>query len=81
MPEINEVRQYADFLNSKLKNKNIIQFNILNGRYKKHGPFENYNELIKNTPIKVIDIKTKGKFLYMILSNNLKVPYYSSSSL
>jgi formamidopyrimidine-DNA glycosylase len=71
MPEINEVRQYADFLNSKLKNKNIIQVNILNGRYKKHGPFTNYNELDKNLPIKVLDIKTKGKFLYMILANNL----------
>jgi len=71
MPEINEVRQYADFLNSKLKNKNIIQVNILNGRYKKHGPFTNYNELHKNLPIKVLDIKTKGKFLYMILANNL----------
>ena len=38
---------------------------------KKHGPFENYNELHKNLPIKVIDIKTKGKFMYMILSHNL----------
>jgi formamidopyrimidine-DNA glycosylase len=55
----------------KIELKNIIEINILNGRYKNHGPFENYNELIKNTPIKVIDIKTKGKFLYMILSNNL----------
>jgi endonuclease-8 len=71
MPEINEVRQYADFLNSKLKNKNIIEVNILNGRYKKHGPFTNYNKLDKNLPIKVLDIKTKGKFLYMILANNL----------
>jgi endonuclease-8 len=71
MPEINEVKQYADFLNSKLKNKNIIQVNILNGRYKKHRPFTNYNELQKNLPIKVLDIKTKGKFLYMILANNL----------
>ena len=35
MPEINEVRQYADFLNTKLKNKNILEVNILNGRYKK----------------------------------------------
>jgi hypothetical protein len=42
MPEINEVRQYADFLLSKLKKDNILEINILNGRYKKHGPFENY---------------------------------------
>jgi len=70
MPEINEVRRYADFLNSHLKNKEIIEINILNGRYKKHGPFELYNELKKDLPVKVLDIKTKGKFLYMILNDN-----------
>jgi formamidopyrimidine-DNA glycosylase len=71
MPEINEVRQYAIFLLSKLKNKNITHINILNGRYKKHKPFENYDKLKQNLPIKLIDVKTKGKFLYMIFSNNL----------
>jgi len=71
MPEINEVRQYSDFLNSKLKNHQIIEINILNGRYKKHGAFEHYDKLKKHLPIKVLDIKTKGKFLYMILENNL----------
>ena len=39
MPEINEVRQYANFLLLHLKNTNITQINILNGRYKKHSPF------------------------------------------
>lgn len=69
MPEINEVRRYADFLKSKLINKNITEINIINGRYKKHGPFPLYKELIKDLPVKVLDIKTKGKFMYMILSD------------
>jgi formamidopyrimidine-DNA glycosylase len=69
MPEINEVRQYAKFLLSYLKNTNITQVNILNGRYKKHGPFEHYNELIKYLPIKLLDVNTKGKFLYMTLAS------------
>jgi formamidopyrimidine-DNA glycosylase len=77
MPEINEVRRYADFLIQKLKNKNILEINILNGRYKKHKPFDKYKELINKLPIKLIDVKTKGKFLYMILENN----YYIFSTL
>jgi formamidopyrimidine-DNA glycosylase len=67
MPEINEVRKYADFVKSKLKKINKI--NILNGRYKKHGPFPLYKELVNTLPVNVIDIKTKGKFMYMILSD------------
>lgn len=70
MPEVNEIRRFADFIKSKTLGKNITEINILNGRYKKHGAFDKYNELIKNLPLKVIDVKTKGKFLYIILENN-----------
>jgi formamidopyrimidine-DNA glycosylase len=71
MPEINEVRQYADFIKSKLKNKNITQVNIINGRYKKHGPFENYSHLVNHLPLKVLDVKTKGKFMYIKFDHNI----------
>jgi len=70
MPEINEVRRYADFLNEKLKNKKITEINILNGRYKKHGPFELYSELKNHLPLKILNVQTKGKFLYFTLENN-----------
>jgi endonuclease-8 len=70
MPEVIEVKKYKDFLKSKFKNNNIISINILNGRYKKHGPFNYYKELVKTLPFKVLSIDTKGKFLYMKLSNN-----------
>lgn len=70
MPEVIEVKKYKDFLKSKFKNNNIISINILNGRYKKHGPFNYYKELVKSLPFKVLTIDTKGKFLYMKLSNN-----------
>jgi formamidopyrimidine-DNA glycosylase len=71
MPEINEVRHYADFIKSKLKNKNITQVNIINGRYKKHGPFKNYSHLINHLPLKVLDIKTKGKFMFIKFDHNI----------
>lgn len=73
MPEVVEIRKYADFLKSKMKGKFIKNINIKNGRYKKHGPFPLYKEISKNLPLKVIDIKTKGKFLYIILENNFYI--------
>lgn len=73
MPEVVEIRKYADFLKSKMKGKFIKKINIKNGRYKKHGPFPLYKEISKNLPLRVIDIKTKGKFLYIILENNFYI--------
>ena len=77
MPEINEVRAYANFIKKKLKNKYILDIRILQGRYKKHKPFELYNKLKRALPIKVLDVKTKGKFLYMSLTDD----YYIFSTL
>jgi len=81
MPEINEVRQYANFLESKLKNINILEINILNGRYKKHGPFVNYEKLKHNLPIKLIDVKTKGKFMYITFLGHNDSKLYLFSTL
>jgi formamidopyrimidine-DNA glycosylase len=75
MPEVIEIRKYADFLKKKLKNKYLNELNILKGRYTKK-PF-NFIDIHKNLPLKVVDIKTKGKFLYFILENN----YYLYSTL
>jgi len=62
MPEIIEVKKYADFILQKLKNKNIIDIKILNGRYKKHKPFEKFYKFKNNLPLKLLNVKTKGKF-------------------
>ena len=77
MPEIVEIRKYADFLKRKLKNKTINEIKILKGRYKTHGPFQNYYSIIKKLPLKVLDVKTKGKFLYFIFEDD----YYLFSTL
>jgi endonuclease-8 len=71
MPEVIELRKYADFLKLNLKNKYINEINILNGRYKKHKPFELYSQIRKQLPIKVLDVKTKGKFLYFIFEGGI----------
>ena len=71
MPEIKEIRKFADFIREKIKNKEILDINILNGRYKNHGPFTNFNVLKKELPLKVKEVKTKGKFLYIIFDKDL----------
>ncbi len=70
MPEVNEIRQFVDLLKKKLKNKNIEEINILKGRYKTNGPFPLYDEVKKKLPIKVLDVASKGKFIYFILDND-----------
>lgn len=70
MPEVIEVKKYADFLLKTMKNKKLLKLNILNGRYKKHGPFSNYEKLSVLLPLKIVDIQSKGKFMYIIFENN-----------
>ena len=66
MPEVIEVLKYADFLRTKLKNNKITEVNVINGRYKKHADsLENLQVLKEALPIKVSNIETKGKFLYL----------------
>lgn len=71
MPEIKEIRNYANFIRKKVKTKEILEINILKGRYKKHSPFINYNLIKNNLPLKVKDVKTKGKLLYFIFEEEL----------
>lgn len=73
MPEIVEVRKTKDFLKKIMKNKYITSINILKGRYKTHKPFELYYKIRNNLPLKVLDIKTKGKFMYFILEHDFYI--------
>jgi len=73
MPEIVEIKEYADFITNNIKNSDnkILNIKILNGRYKKHGPFNHFNLLIENLPLTIQEIKTKGKFMYWKFNDNL----------
>ena len=73
MPEIVEVRKTRDFLRKIMKNKYITSISILKGRYKTHKPFELYYKIRNNLPLKVLDIKSKGKFMYFILENDFYI--------
>jgi formamidopyrimidine-DNA glycosylase len=67
MPEVIEVKEYTDFCNKYIKNKKLLNIKILNGRYKKHSPFNGFKELLKTLPLKVVETKNKGKFMYIQL--------------
>jgi DNA-formamidopyrimidine glycosylase len=71
MPEVIEVRTYADFIKDKVLNKTLQDVVIQNGRYKNKGPFEHYKELLKELPLKIKDVESKGKFMYIELSNGM----------
>ena len=77
MPEVIEIRKFANFLKKYMLNKKIKNIIIHKGRYKKYDAFPLYNKIVKDLPLKVIDIKTKGKFLYFILEKG----YYIYSTL
>ena len=82
MPEVIEVRKFADILSENVIGKTIIHINILKGRYKKKA-FDGYTDLIKALPLKIEAIKTKGKFTYMtfISVNNNNQKFYLFNTL
>jgi len=73
MPEINEIRKFSDFIKDKLQNEKIIDIKILNGRYKTHGPFAKYKDIKNELPLKLLDVKTKGKFSYMVFEKDFYI--------
>ena len=72
MPEGPEVtimtNSLKKFKNSKLKN-------IIFGHKKFTSKLTNLQEFENNLPLEIIDIKNKGKFVYMILSNNWAIGF------
>lgn len=70
MPEIIEVKNYADFIKKNIINRKLLNINIISGRYKKHGPFSHYKKFKKFLPLQVLNVKTKGKFMYIVFEND-----------
>jgi formamidopyrimidine-DNA glycosylase len=73
MPEVIEVKLYSDFIRDKCLGKEILGIAILGGRYKKHKPFAGYNKLIKELPLKVQSVETKGKYTTIKLGKDINM--------
>lgn len=70
MPEGPEVKGKVQWLNNKIKNRNLTNIKILGGRYKRHGPPINFLKLKKLLPLKIKSINSKGKFIWWEFSNS-----------
>lgn len=65
MPEGPECRIIVEGLHKLLVKKRILTATFISGRYTKnecHG----FNEFVKSLPLTVIDVKVKGKFIYVM---------------
>jgi formamidopyrimidine-DNA glycosylase len=69
MPEVMEIRKYANFINNLFAGKKLTDINIIKGRYKKHASFDSYDLLKKALPLSLVNVETKGKFIYWELGN------------
>lgn len=72
MPESSEVRIITEGLKYNLQNKQIINIEVLGGRYKKHGNPEGMSKFLKiieEEKVIINDISCKGKFIYWEFSN------------
>ncbi len=65
MPESPELEYQRHYIERKVKNTILTHIDILWGRYKKHGSPENYNRFKRQLPLKCIDVKKKGKVLFI----------------
>ena len=63
MPEGPEVKSMVLQLNKFLSGKTLHQIILHSGRYSKKSP-DNFNDFIKTLPLKIIEVRNKGKFIW-----------------
>jgi len=70
MPEVVEVKKYVDLIHKKVSSNVLIDFNILNGRYKKHKKFDLFDKikLLLDKPLTLVKCSNKGKLIYFEFS-------------
>lgn len=67
MPENAEVALTAQILLKYLKNKKLVSFDFIAGRYTKTSPV-GYDDFVDDLPLKVKNIDSKGKFMWFDLA-------------
>jgi len=69
MPEGPEVKRITEKLSGYICGEKITSIDIMSGRYVSHGPPEGFASLASNLPATVLDVKCKGKFIYITFNN------------
>lgn len=70
MPEGPEVKIIANDLKFILKNTILDSVQVLSGKYCYKRKIDNFKEFNDSLPLKILDIKTKGKMIYFILEKD-----------
>lgn len=68
MPEICEVGITSQYIEYYFKNYNLIEINILSGRYVK-TEIKGLKDIAKRLPFKLEHVKFKGKFMWFVFEN------------
>lgn len=71
MPEGPEISYMTYIFNKKYKNKILKNIVIQSGRYSRHPLPQNFDVLLKKMPLKINNIKNKGKFIYIVFENEM----------
>jgi formamidopyrimidine-DNA glycosylase len=75
MPEICEIVLTSQYLLSKLKNRYITSIQVLSGRYT-HQKLSGLELIKNNKPLKIINIDSKGKFMWFELESETGEKFY-----
>ena len=70
MPESPEIFNLTKNVLSKYIGKKLNNIKINYGRYKTHGPPENFNQFKKSFPIKCTNVYKKGKVMFICFEHN-----------
>lgn len=70
MTEGPEASYLAEYINKFFKNKQLRKIIINAGRYKHHGPPQNFNKFKEKLPLKLIDVYKKGKVIFLFFEDN-----------
>tara|TARA_B100000787_G_C16185027_1_gene294135 strand:- start:83 stop:895 length:813 start_codon:yes stop_codon:yes gene_type:complete len=69
MPEGPEVKSMVIQLNKFLTGKTLYQIVLHSGRYTKKNPY-NFQKILENLPLKILEVRNKGKFIWFKFENN-----------
>lgn len=65
MPEAPEVSYVTNYITDHFENATLTSVQIVKGRYKTHGPPKNFIPFTKALPLRLTDIRKKGKVIFM----------------
>ncbi len=70
MTEGPEASYLAQYIAKHFKNRRLRRVTIRAGRYKRHGAPNGYKEFIAELPLKLLDIRKKGKVIFLWFEGN-----------